>query len=232
MRVKKSNKILKGLTIILFITIFITIYSFLSSSLGSVKYSDIKYSIYSSIDKGYRFNTLEPLNAQTVLLNNDYESILTYTSNNFYTSSTKFSTTDPRIIAMKKFLRDYNSPMESSASTFITVADEVGLDWRLIASISGVESAFGRLIPGKTYNGWGWRGGPGGSYSEFSSWDNAIEHITKRLAIGYGTDLTPFEIEPTYCPPCYANPRHEWANGVTRFMNELKYYHDNLENIR
>jgi len=184
------------------------------------------------MDKGYRFNTLEPLNAQTVLINNDYESILTYTSSNFYTSSTKFSTTDPRIIAMKKFLRDYNSPMESSAATFVTVADEVGLDWRLVASISGVESAFGRLIPGKVHNGWGWRGGPGGTYSEFETWDAAISHITRRLAIGYGTDLTPFEIEPAYCPPCYASPRHEWANGVTRYMNELKYYHDNLESIR
>ncbi len=41
------------------------------------------------------------------------------------------------------------------------------------------------------------------------------------MADGYGTDLDIFEIEPTYCPPCGQNPRHEWANGVIRYMDQL-----------
>ena len=65
----------------------------------------------------------------------------------------------------------------------------------------------------------------------FDSWESAIIHITERLAVGYGTHLTPFEIEPTYCPPCAENPAHAWANGVSRYMIQLQYYLDNLENI-
>lgn len=65
----------------------------------------------------------------------------------------------------------------------------------------------------------------------FSSWDDAIVHITERLAIGYGTNLTPFDMEATYCPPCGQNPAHLWANGVNNYMNQLSYYLDNLSEI-
>ena len=146
-------------------------------------------------------------------------------------SNTKYVTVDSRIVGMKKFLVDYHSPMSPYAETFITEADRYGLDWRLVASISGVESAFGNLIPLGSNNGWGWRGGPNGAYSMFTSWNDGIKTVTRGLALGYGTTLTPFDIESTYCPPCGANPAHLWANGVTNFMNELQYYVDNLEDI-
>jgi hypothetical protein len=146
-------------------------------------------------------------------------------------SNTKYVTVDPRIIAMKKFLEDYHSPMSPYAKTFIDEADEYGLDWRLVASVSGVESAFGNLIPTGSNNGWGWRGGLNGAYSLFTSWNDGIKTVTRGLALGYGTTLTPFDIESTYCPPCGENPAHSWANGVTNFMNELEYYLDNLEDI-
>ena len=145
-------------------------------------------------------------------------------------SNTRIQTEDTRTIAMQKFLSDYNSPMYPSAKIFITQADKSGLDWRLVASISGVESAFGNLIPRGTHNAWGWRGENRNSdgWSQFESWDAGIAVVTERLALGYGTDLTPFQIEPTYCPPCGLNPAHAWANGVSRYMRELKYYNDNL----
>ena len=159
--------------------------------------------------------------------------LTTYNSKGSTISKTKFFTIDPRVLAMNKFLTDYHSPMANSAETFIREADKHGLDWRLVASISGVESAFGNLYPAGTHNGWGWRGinRNEGGWSIFSSWDSAITHITERLAVGYGTHLTPFEIEPTYCPPCGENPEHAWANGVTRFMIQLQYYVDNLDRM-
>lgn len=144
---------------------------------------------------------------------------------------TGLQTSNPKILAMRKFLLDYDSPMYGSAETFVKEAEKYGLDWRLVASISGVESAFGNLIPSNTNNGWGWRGGPAGAYSIFSNWNEGIKTVTRGLALGYGITLTPFDIEQAYCPPCYANPSHAWANGVTRFMSELKYYLDNLEKI-
>lgn len=147
------------------------------------------------------------------------------------TSNTEIQTSDPRVLAMSKFLTDYHSPMTPYAEVFITEADKYGLDWRLVASVSGVESAFGNLIPLGTNNGWGWRGGPGGDWSHFTTWADGIKEITRGLAEGYGVNMTPFQIEPIYCPPCGANPAHAWANGVTNFMYELEYYLDNLENL-
>ena len=137
-------------------------------------------------------------------------------------------TADTRVIAMNHFLADYGSPMAKYAETFVTSADEAGLDWRLVAAISGVESAFGRLIPLDSYNGWGWKGGPGGDFSQFDSWQHGIEHVTARIAIGYGRDIDVFVMEPTYCPPCGMNPEHAWANGVTRYMEQISEYRTNL----
>jgi hypothetical protein len=152
---------------------------------------------------------------------------------NSMSSRTKFFTLDPRILALNKFLVDYQSPMAKYAEVFIEEADKHGLDWRLVVSISGVESAFGNLIPRGSNNGWGWRGinRNDAGWSMFSSWKEAIEHITERLALGYGTDLTPFDIQNTYCPPCGASGEDLWAKGVTRFMNELEYYVNNLESL-
>jgi hypothetical protein len=146
-------------------------------------------------------------------------------------SKSNIQTTDVRIVAMEKFLLDYNSPMAPYASVFIQEADRYGLDWRLVASISGVESAFGNLIPLQTNNGWGWRGGPGGDWSKFATWGDGVKEVTRGLAQGYGVTLTPFQIEPTYCPPCGRNPAHSWANGVTRFMRELDNYTKNLDKL-
>lgn len=146
-------------------------------------------------------------------------------------SKTEIRTEDPRVIAMQKFLLAYNSPMYPYSKNFIEEADKYGLDWRLVASISGVESAFGNLIPKGTNNGWGWRGTNATiqGWSQFPTWGDGIATVTKGLATGYGVTLTPFEIEPSYCPPCGANPAHVWANGVSRYMRELDYYVDNLD---
>lgn len=137
-------------------------------------------------------------------------------------------TSDTRVLALNYFLLDYGSPMAPYAETFVTVADEVGLDWRIVASIAGVESAFGRIIPSNSYNAWGWRGGEGGSFSVFGSWSESISYITRRIAVGYGTDIDPYVIESTYCPPCGATGQHAWASGVTRYMELLEEYRGNL----
>jgi hypothetical protein len=148
-------------------------------------------------------------------------------------SRTKFFTLDPRVLALNRFLLDYHSPMAKDAEVFVTAADEYGLDWRLIVSISGVESAFGNLVPRDSNNGWGWRGinGNEAGWSMFNTWEEGITHITERMAIGYGTDLTPLDIQDTYCPPCGATGQDLWAKGVIGFMNELEYYVNNLETL-
>ena len=161
----------------------------------------------------------------------DQKSTLTSVNNSILTGTTGIQTTNPKIIAMEKFLIDYNSPIYPYAKDFVNEAEKYKLDWRLVAAISGVESGFGTVTPGKINNAWGWRGGLNGAYSEFTSWKDGITVVTGGLATGYGINLTPFDIEANYCPPCFANPSHTWANGVVKYMNELNYYLTNLDNI-
>ena len=137
-------------------------------------------------------------------------------------------TSDTRVVAMNRMLVEYGSPMAPYAELFVETADDMGADWRLVVAISGVESAFGQLIPRDSYNAWGWRGGPGGDFSNFDGWADGIEYVTRRIAIGYGTEIDVFVMEPTYCPPCGANPQHAWANGVNDYMAELDEYRRNL----
>jgi hypothetical protein len=212
------------------IPVLIVIYLLFISPQLEPYISDVFFSVYSFRDE--KFNFLTPVYANSMVESNyDLTSIGESNPLDLVNSKTKFYIKDPRVLAMYEFLGDYNSPMQPYAEVFIIEADKYGLDWRFVASISGVESAFGSLIPheGK-YNAWGWRGGPNGSFSAFDSFADSITHITNGLAIGYGTNLTPFDIESTYCPPCGRNPKHPWANGVTRYMNELAYYLNNLEN--
>ena len=181
--------------------------------------------------KTERFNYLTPVYATSEINGKSSLSVINSgTPLDKIQSRTKYYVEDPRVLAMSEFLSDYNSPMEPYAQTFIDEADRHGLDWRLLVSISGVESAFGNILPKGSHNAWGWRGinDNDDGWSMFETWDNAIIHITERMALGYGTDLTPFDIEATYCPPCGRNPAHVWANGVSRFMNELEYYLNNL----
>ncbi len=144
---------------------------------------------------------------------------------------------DPRVLAMRNFLVDYNSPMAPYAESFIVEADKYGLDWRLVAAISGVESAFGLLIPydeslGYSYNGWGWSNYTHPTISRFgffADWNEGVAVVTKGLAVGYGTNLTPFQIVGAYCPPCADTPGLPWPNAVTGYMNQLDDYLEEVQ---
>lgn len=175
-------------------------------------------------------NKLEPINNPTAQAENNATSTLTeqLTAIN-PEKATQISATDARIVAMRKFLIDKNSPMYPYADVFVTEADKQGLDWRLVAAISGIESNFGKVTPRDSNNAWGWKGGPGGTWSKFPTFREGIRTITNGLANGYGRNLTPYQIEPTYCPPCAQNPAHIWARTVTKFMNDLEIYRKNVE---
>lgn len=215
----------------------VAIFLFLLSLFNAFVSPKLEGIIVQKVSKLYRENSFSEINSLSPIFDiyayaQDYD-LSTYSKTEDSYSKTKFFTIDPRVLALNKFLDDYHSPMAKYAKTFVEEADKYGLDWRLLASISGVESAFGNLIPDNSNNGWGWRGinGNEAGWSMFSSWQEAISHITQRIAEGYGTDLTPFDIEPTYCPPCAENSEHAWANGVNNYMNQLEYYVNNLNEI-
>lgn len=132
---------------------------------------------------------------------------------------------DGRVVLLYKFLVSQGSPMSGSAATFIAVADQYKLDWRLLPGIADTESGLGRVIPIKadgtpSYNSFGYGVPGGGSFISFASWDEAIQTVGKSLAQNYGVaNLSPYIMEPTYCPPCTRD--HHWAKSVLTVMAEL-----------
>lgn len=125
-------------------------------------------------------------------------------------------THDPRVDKLEAYLTSHNSPLASYASVFIEKADSYGLDWRLVASISGVESTFGKKLPRNSYNAYGWNGGN----FYFKNWEDGIETVSRTLREKYmdkwGAD-TPYKIGPYYAPPS-----RTWAGKVTYFMNQIE----------
>ena len=125
---------------------------------------------------------------------------------------------DRRGEILKDFLILYDSPLAPYAGDFVENADKYQLDWRLVASIAGLESTFGKQIPYNSYNAWGW-GIYGDNVIRFSSWPEGIETISKGLRERYFRDLpesNPYIIGPTYA----ASPT--WAQRVSYFMARME----------
>jgi len=215
----RGSDLLYGVVFLLGVLLFIPFRTYLGDQIDSVVQSQ-------TTETGDVLGYATPLNSREELTGTR---VITTQQRLLETSPLSARIEDPRIIAMEEFLESYDSPLTPHSRTFINEADQYGLDWRLVASISGVESAFGELIPPGSYNGWGWKGDPTQEWSHFSGWDEAIATVTRGLALGYGITLTPFDIEPTYCPPCGRNPEHAWANGVTNYMNQLEALSETYE---
>lgn len=124
---------------------------------------------------------------------------------------------DNRAKILKKFLQFYNSPLADNAETFIKQADANNLDWKLVASISGVESTFGKQIPNNSYNAWGW-GIYGDNVIYFTSFDEAIETISKGLKDNY---IDKWGAQDVYQIGRYYAASPTWAQRVDYFMNKV-----------
>lgn len=125
---------------------------------------------------------------------------------------------DTRALILKAYFNKYNSPLEESAPDFIEAADKYGLDWKLVPSIAGVESTFGKKIPGG-FNSWGW-GVYGTSAIYFNSWRDGIYTVSKGLKENYvdlGLD-TPYKMNPKYAAS------NTWGWKVDYFMKDLEKF--------
>ena len=121
---------------------------------------------------------------------------------------------DYRVENLRKFLEKYNSPLATYAEEFVTYADLNGLDYRLIPSISGVESTFGKHILYNSYNAYGWANG---EYS-FTSWEDSIAQVSQTLKKSYIDKGTP---TITKIAKRYAPPSTTWGNGVKYFVRKI-----------
>ena len=130
-------------------------------------------------------------------------------------------TLDPRAEILQAYLAKYNSPLQYHAQDFIEAADTYDLDWKLVPAISGVESTFGKAIPGG-YNAWGW-GVYGDQALGFESWRDGIFTVTGGLRKGYfNKGLTdPYSINKVYA----ASPT--WGAHVSYFLADLSKFVEN-----
>lgn len=132
---------------------------------------------------------------------------------------------DSRVKILKTFLEIYSSPLAPYAKDLVETAELYDLDWKLVASVSGVESTFGKRIPYNSYNAWGW-GIYGDNMILFSSWTDGIEEVSKGLRINYidkwGAENV-YDIGRIYA----ADPN--WASKVDFFMQKItEFQYQNL----
>ncbi len=85
---------------------------------------------------------------------------------------------DLREAILRKFFKDNHCPAENYAGVFVKEADEHGLDWRLLPSLSVVETGGGRTAPGNNLFGWA------NGRTTFDSISSAIHHVATFLEIG------------------------------------------------
>lgn len=97
---------------------------------------------------------------------------------------------------IRRFLEPKGSPMAAHARDIVGAGVRHGVDPRVVVAIAGLESGFGAHAPG--FNAWGW------GDARWSSWPEAIDSYTERLAAGYRSLRTGrfHRASRHYCPPC------------------------------
>src|SRR5207249_4948617 len=85
---------------------------------------------------------------------------------------------DLREAILRRFLQHRHCPAEQYAGVFVAEADAHGLDWRLLPSLSIVESGGG--VHARGNNLFGWANGK----TSFDSISEAIHHVAEALSLG------------------------------------------------
>lgn len=119
---------------------------------------------------------------------------------------------------LTNYFAQFDSPLQYHAQDFIDAAKTYNVDWKLVPAIAGVESTFGKFIPGG-YNAWGW-GVYGTQAIYFDSWRDGIFTVTRGLKENYiNKGLTdPYSINPVYAASPY------WGGRVSYFMADIEKF--------
>ena len=136
---------------------------------------------------------------------------------------------DRRAKIVSAYLEKYNSPLKPYAQDFVDAADANEMDYKWVVSIAGVESTFGKFVPGghgpyTSYNAWGW-GVYGDQALGFTSWRDGIFTVSKGLKIGYlDKGLTdPYSMNKKYAAS------GAWGWKVDFFMKDLEKFASEYE---
>lgn len=111
---------------------------------------------------------------------------------------------DQRPILIDQYFAKRNMPLAGYGKKMVEVADQYGLDWRLLPAISVREQSGGKVMPytcpgrTKNYNVFGWAS----AKVCFTSFDQAIETVGMKLGtLSYYKGKTLVQILKTYNPP-------------------------------
>ena len=120
------------------------------------------------------------------------------------------SRNDPRIHVLENFFARHRAPARAFAREFLLASDKNGLDWRLLPSISFIETGGGKIA--RNNNMFGWNSGR----HRFKSVRESIHTVADKLAHSKlyrnkGTD----QILSTY------NTRPSWGNRIRAIMQTL-----------
>ncbi len=117
---------------------------------------------------------------------------------------------DPRFERLRKFFAKFDCPAWKYAGTFLEAADDYELDWRLLPSLSYVESTGGKAALHNNLFGWD------SGRAQFSSPHAAIHTVGYRLAYANQyRDKNLDQVLNTY------NPNADYAAIVKSVMRRI-----------
>ena len=125
---------------------------------------------------------------------------------------------DTRRLALLQYFQACACPAARWANTFVQEADRQGLDWRLVASISMIESTGGKRYKNRNILGWG------SASARFRSEQRGIQYVSARLGrspLYRGKSL--MQVLRTY-----NSERRNYAALVTGVMQRLAAIEGNL----
>lgn len=86
------------------------------------------------------------------------------------------ATTDPRLLRLQQYFEKRDCPLREMAADFLAAADLNALDWRLLPSISMIESSGGKDYRNNNVLGWD------SCRESFSSVGDGIRYVAAQLA--------------------------------------------------
>ena len=117
---------------------------------------------------------------------------------------------DPRQVRIKKFFEKNGCPLSRLSAEFVREADANSLDWRLLPSITFVESSGGKYYENNNVFGWN------SCHTRFKSVRAGLHLVASTLGnSALYRDKTTDDILRTY------NPSPEYANRVESIMQLL-----------
>jgi len=141
---------------------------------------------------------------------------------------------DARALLVANFIErndaGHNSPLQPYdywGEFFVSVADEYGLDFRLLPAIARKESTFCKSNIARTYYNCFGYGVPASGITEagkFTSYEEGIRTVAASLKKSYiDKGLTdPIAIMRKYCPPS-ANGEGAWARNINQWLGEMRF---------